>query len=123
MVNPHLSQPASLGCRQIIVDPDTVTIVVETMTPVGLALVRMLEHRYREVRLTAREAPATGQTSEPGHIVAEPVHGCVQSSAEKKATVVLVRHHVRILIMSNLSHFSKQCMKPDSVDALRVDQH
>jgi hypothetical protein len=36
MINPHLPQPASLRCRQIVIDPDAVTIVVETMTPTGL---------------------------------------------------------------------------------------
>jgi len=36
MINPHLPQPASLRCRQIIIDPSGVTIVVETTTPTGL---------------------------------------------------------------------------------------
>jgi hypothetical protein len=36
MINPHLPQPASLRCRQIIIYPSTVTIVVETMAPTGL---------------------------------------------------------------------------------------
>jgi len=33
MINPHLPQPASLRCRQIMIDPDVVTIVVEMITP------------------------------------------------------------------------------------------
>lgn len=33
MINPHLPQPASLRCHQIVIDGDAVTIVVETMTP------------------------------------------------------------------------------------------
>ncbi|UCC31423.1 MAG: ISL3 family transposase [Phycisphaerales bacterium] len=33
MINPYLPQPASLRCRQIIIDPEAVTIMVETMTP------------------------------------------------------------------------------------------
>ena len=36
MINPHLPQPANLRCRQVIIDPNTVTTVVETLTPTGL---------------------------------------------------------------------------------------
>jgi transposase len=35
MINPHLPQAASLRCRKIVIAPDMVTIVVETMTPTG----------------------------------------------------------------------------------------
>ncbi len=35
MINPHLPRPASLRCHQIRIDPDTVTIVVETTAPSG----------------------------------------------------------------------------------------
>jgi len=33
MIDPYLPQPARLRCRQIIINPNAVTIVVETMTP------------------------------------------------------------------------------------------
>lgn len=33
MINPHLPQPAGLRCHQIIIGPDRVMIMIETMTP------------------------------------------------------------------------------------------
>jgi len=36
MVNPHLPQPATLRCLQIKVEPDVVTIVVESQVPYGI---------------------------------------------------------------------------------------
>jgi transposase len=36
MVNPNLPQPDTLRCRQIKVEPDEVTIVVESLLPRGL---------------------------------------------------------------------------------------
>ncbi len=38
MVNPHLPQPTSLRCLQIKVEPDVVTIAVESLAPFGICL-------------------------------------------------------------------------------------
>lgn len=51
MINPHLPQPASLRCHKIIIEPEAVTIVVETMMPTGFCPIcrqpsRRIHSRY-----------------------------------------------------------------------------
>ncbi len=36
MVNPHLPQPDTLRCQQISIEPDLITITIESMAPQGI---------------------------------------------------------------------------------------
>ena len=52
MVNPHLPQPATLRCRQIKIEPEVVTIAVESLAPDGLDPAKVHGSRRRRYEPT-----------------------------------------------------------------------
>lgn len=54
MVNSHLPQPATLRCRQIKIEPDVVTIAVESLAPDGLCPLCACQSSREHSRYTRR---------------------------------------------------------------------